>query len=269
MRVVRLRAWAGGVFAAAVVCSGAAVGTTASAGASVKATAVPAGASPSLKAAGTYSATFPEAEITSELVISYDPGISKISKKEGTFALTDLGDTGNWVISGTTIALLITSTTSDEGTVLAGTLTASGITPGIYGILGSGIATWSATKGLKPTHVHARGASLRSVRHAASVGPAAKAVGTYAEHFFGGFEDTLTVVNDVTELEGTYSEVTAAVAGNWVLLGKQFAMGATSGPDAGLVSIGKLSSAGIGTAAKPGVLALAGAGISTWYATKL
>jgi hypothetical protein len=241
------------MLAAAVIGSAATVGTAAAAG-----------VSPSVKAAGVYSASFPDVSGASELVISNDPGVSK---KEGTFALTAFGDTGNWAISGKTIALFITSDTGDSGIVLVGNLSESGII-GLYAVVGEGVHSWSATKNAPPAPVRAHGSGLRSGRRASAVHPAAKAAGSYTEHFDFGFTDSLTVVNDsVSKLEGTYSEALGD-AGHWVVLGRQFAMGAVTGPDAGLVSIGKLGAPGISTPEHPGVYAFPGVGAGTWYATK-
>jgi len=79
------------------------------------------------------------------------------------------------------------------------------------------------------------------------------------------------VTNDsLTTLAGTFGLTTLGDTGNCVVLGKQFAMGilASTVNDTGIVLIGKLGSAGISTAAKPGVYGIPASGTASRYAVK-
>lgn len=258
--------------ATAVVISGAVVASSASAAPkSLRVHRHDSGASPAVKAIGTYLADFPAVGFQSQLVITRD---TNGSKKNGTYELTDFGgETGNWTLSGTTIALLAL-TGADAGVVFIGTLTGSGISPGAYGRPGFGYAPWSATPEVKPHRVRTRNGSATRGAHANAARPAAKhAAGTYdAELPDVSLSDTLVVTNDsLSDQEGTFGLTTTfGDSGNWVVMGKQFAMGILSSTvnDTGIVFVGKLTSAGISTAAKPGGYGIIDEGVFSWYAVK-
>jgi hypothetical protein len=71
------------------------------------------------------------------------------SVKEGTFTLSTLGDSGQWVQLGKSVALGIASG-QDAGVVMVGALTATGIStkerPGLYAFPTSEMFRWYATR---------------------------------------------------------------------------------------------------------------------------
>jgi hypothetical protein len=212
---------------------------------------------------GTYEATL-EGRSTSELVITRDAGVSR---KEGTFSLTDFGDSGNWVISGHIVALLVTSATAGEGTIMIGTVTDTGITPGVWAIPGSGAFAWSAIRTVGA--VDSTSSRLMS-KPRTSLAPSA-AAGSYTATFVeSGNTLDLTLTNDViSRKEGTFAFSTLPDDGNWVVMGKHLAMGVTSGSiDAGIVFLGKINATGISSLTKPGSYGLPFIGVHPWYATK-
>jgi hypothetical protein len=269
MRVLRLRAAV--AMATAVALSGALVATSASASAaSLRVHRRADGASPAVKAIGRYIATFPGG-LQSELIITRD---TSGSKKNGTYEFTDFsGETGSWTMTGKTIALLAANG-GDAGAMFIGSFNGPNIAPGAFGKPGFGYGSWSATPEMTRHRVVTRGASATQSLRTVSARPLAKhAAGTYdAEFPEAGKSDTLVVTNDsLSDQEGTFGlTTTLGDSGNWIVLGKQFAMGITTSTvgDTGIVLIGKLTSAGINTAAKPGVYGIPGGATAHWYAVK-
>jgi hypothetical protein len=259
MRSHRFRDVVGVMAATAIVCSGALVA------ASATATATP--TSRSVSAVGTYQARFTPGT-PSQLVVSAD---TAFSKNEGTFSFTGFGDTGSWVISGSTISMIVTTSAhGDTGIVLIGTVAAIGITPGNYGLPGFAYGSWSAKRSTAARRTSPNGSSIIGARRTVRVRPAAKAKGIYAAHFPDFAQsDTLTISNDVPNTrEGTFALSTFGDSGNWVVMGKHFAMGVLTGINAGYAFVGTLTSAGINSFATPGRIGVPGAGTFRWYATK-
>lgn len=73
----------------------------------------------------------------------------KGAKKAGTFAFTNLGDSGNWLMLGKKIVMSVAHG-DDEGILLLGTTTATSIStaaaPGVYYQFAHGTYPWYATK---------------------------------------------------------------------------------------------------------------------------
>jgi FG-GAP-like repeat len=211
---------------------------------------------PAVAVAGTYQATFSGQWPDSQLVIHPGP----VSPDGGTFELTDIGDYGDWVVSGNTIALQVASSVSGHaGSVLIGHVSNTGIV-GQLGVIGLGQVGWAATPA---------GASARAVAPSAS--PRTGAAGTYAVIFPGlTITDTLTLTADTSSvLQGSFNFASLATGGTWVQMGKHVALGISYGNDAGIVMLGVHSAAGIGSAAVPAIYDQPGLGVFPWYGTTL
>jgi hypothetical protein len=252
-------------FAAIAAIGGTMTGVGAAAG-SARATSSGRGAAvvvPQIAVAGSYQASFPAEGLTSVLVITARTGV----KNAGTFQLTDFGDYGNWVLSGKSIGFVVASSAvGHAGRVLLGTATATGISPGAYGVAGTGLQTWSATR----STAQSTSAAPLAARTRRPLALPAKAPGIYTAQFpdVGQF-DTLTVKKDTASAkEGTFTLSTLADSGQWVQLGKQIALGISSGEDAGVVMLGTLSTTGISAQDRPGLYAFPTSPTYHWYATK-
>jgi hypothetical protein len=217
------------------------------------------------KAAGRYTATFPDTSQTSKLVITNAAG----STTSGTFAFTDFGDYGTWVAQGTTVGLSVSvSNSGHTNAVLIGKLTLDGIGPAAIGQPGVGVHAWSATRisaasASTSTAATTTSATLRRTRRFAAAGTVYHAV------FNGTEQDTLTVTKDsASKSEGTFTVTIAADAGTWLKLGKKIVLGTMSGDSAGTVLIGTQTTTGISSATAPGVYYQSSSGTHPWYATK-
>jgi len=94
-------------------------------------------------AAGPYSAQFPTFADTLTLTKS------AVARKSGTFTLTTLGDSGNWLVQGKKIVLAV-SAGPDTGVLLLGTTSTTSISsadaPGVYYQYMNGTFPWYATR---------------------------------------------------------------------------------------------------------------------------
>jgi hypothetical protein len=227
--------------------------------------ATPAGAH--LSAAGSYEATVPAARINSHLVITQGPEAAN----SGTFEFTDIGDYGNWITQGHSIAMMIASSEQGHaGVVLVGHVTPHGIA-GWVDIPGWGQITWSATRDGSTASAAKRVASERNQLAAQEQQPPGNASGTYGVQFPQGptFSDTLVLSHDrFSSRSGRFSLVNLADTGNWVQMGKHVALGISSGEDAGVVMIGTRTTSGFNGAGTPGHYFQPTSGVFDWYATK-
>jgi len=249
-----------------------ALATIAVAGATVlgasAASAATAGARPAARhfsAAGEYEASVPAAHMSSHLVITETPDL----RNAGTFEFTDIGDYGDWIMQGRTIAMQIASSESGHaGIVLVGKVTHDGIT-GWVGIPNYGQITWSATRDDAPTGADARLA--KAVAKANAQQPPSNAAGTYAAQFPEGptFSDTLVLRNDrYSTRDGSFSLTGLGDSGYWVQMGRHVVLGISQGSDAGVVMLGTRTTSGFNSAEKTGHYIQPGSGIYNWYAAK-
>lgn len=248
----RLRTLIVGAVATALVGSGAFAASSATA-------ATKAAVSP----IGYWTAQLPVEATGSTLLFVADPGGST---KNGSWQFIDFGDAGNWVFSGTTVAMFVV-TGPDAGMVLLGTVGVDTIT-GDYARLGVRYAQWRAIPGAKPALPHSRGTNAsRTLR----IDPSAKAAGTYTARFPAAAQSSkLTITNDrhISTNEGAFVLAKTGETGTWVTMGTHFAMAVTSlTTNAYTVYIGRLTSTGISSAAKPGLYPHLGVGVFPWYAT--
>ena len=215
-------------------------------------------------AAGSYEATVPDAHMSSHLVIT----AGATTPNAGTFAFTDVGDYGDWVFQGRTIAMQIASSVSGhEGIVLIGRVTHEGIT-GWLGVPSYGQITWSATRDAASSAARARVA--RSAARLAAEQPPGNAAGTYTAVFpTVPLSDTLTLTHDrLSTRSGSLVFVDLQDTGNWVQMGKHIALGVSTGQDAGVTMIATRTATGLDSAESPGIYVQPSSGVYPWYGTK-
>ena len=205
---------------------------------------------------GTYDATLASEGLKTKLVIKKDPGISA---KEGAFRFPHLDESGNWMISGATLTLLVTSASASAriGMVFIGTVSSSGIT-GAYELPDGEPGLWNATRaGAAPAAVASRPDSVAPIP------------GAYTLDEGGGLSSFTLTDGAGSSLAGSWASPAGGIgSGEWVAFGRHIAMGAGGGAQFGSTFVGTVTPTGLSDRGTIGAHGVHGAGIAPWAALR-